>query len=268
MKIPLYQVNAFTHRPFCGNPAAICPLQRWLPDAILQAIAAENNLSETAYYIPQADGYELRWFTPAVEVDLCGHATLATAYVIWAIRRESSASRLHFHSRGGRLAVDKMGDRYVLDFPSRPPNECKIDPALTTALGAQPAQILAARDYLCVFESAEQVGNLRPDMARLAATDRFAVIATAPGRDCDFVSRFFAPAQGIPEDPVTGSAHCTLVPYWARRLAKKSLFARQISQRGGELWCEDCGDRVRIAGGAVRFMEGEIELAGDVGAQV
>jgi predicted PhzF superfamily epimerase YddE/YHI9 len=263
MKIPLYQVNAFTSRPFSGNPAAVCPLERWLPDAILQAIAAENNLSETAYYVQHENRYELRWFTPTVEVDLCGHATLATAYVIWAIRGVSLA-RLHFDSRGGPLAVDRTGERYVLDFPSRPPNECKIDPALTAALGAQPAQILAARDYVYVFESETQVRNLRPDMVRLAATDRFAVIATAPGRDCDFVSRFFAPAQGIPEDPVTGSAHCTLIPYWARRLAKKNLFARQVSQRGGELWGEDCGDRVRIAGSAVKFMEGEIELAGDV----
>jgi PhzF family phenazine biosynthesis protein len=179
-----------------------------------------------------------------VEVDLCGHATLATAYVIWAIRRESSAARLNFHSRGGRLAVDKDRDRYVLDFPSRPPYECKVDTAVTAGLGAQPGQILAARDYLCVFESEEQVRNLTPDMARLAAIDRYAVIATAPGRDCDFVSRFFAPAQGIPEDPVTGSAHCTLIPYWARRLAKTTLFARQVSLRGGELWCEDHGDRV------------------------
>jgi PhzF family phenazine biosynthesis protein len=263
MKIPLYQVDAFTSRPFSGNPAAICPLQQWLPDAILQSIAAENNLAETAYYIPNTDGYELRWFTPTVEVDLCGHATLATAYVIWEIRRESSAARLNFDSRGGRLAVDKERDRYVLDFPSRPPKECKADAAVTTGLGAQPAQILAARDYLCVFDSEEQVRKLMPDMARLAAIDRYAVIATAPGQDCDFVSRFFAPTQGIPEDPVTGSAHCTLIPYWARRLAKRSLFARQVSPRGGELWCEDRGDRVRIGGCAVKFLEGEIKLSED-----
>lgn len=263
MKIPLYQVNAFTSRPFCGNPAAICPLQRWLPEAILQGIAADNNLSETAYYVPSNGGYELRWFTPKVEVDLCGHATLAAAYVIWEIRRESPATRLTFQSKGGPLAVDREGDRYFLDFPSRPARECKVDPALTAGLGAQPAEILAARDYLCIFENEEEVRKLAPDMARLASIDRFAVIATAPGRDCDFVSRFFAPAQGIPEDPVTGSAHCTLIPYWARRLGKASLFARQVSQRGGELWCEDRGDRVRIGGCAVKFLEGEIELAGD-----
>jgi PhzF family phenazine biosynthesis protein len=264
MKIPLYQVNAFTSRLFSGNPAAICPLQRWLPDAVLQGIAAENNLAETAYYIPNGDGYELRWFTPTVEVDLCGHATLATAYVIWEIRRESSAARLNFGYRGGRLAVDKDRDRYFLDFPSRPPGECKVDAAVAAGLGAQPELILAARDYLCVFESEGQVRKLVPDMVRLAAVDRYAVIATAPGRDCDFVSRFFAPAQGIPEDPVTGSAHCTLIPYWARRLGKTSLFARQISWRGGDLWCEDRGDRVRIGGCAVKFLEGEIELSGYV----
>src|SRR5580704_13056143 len=153
MKIPLFQVNAFTSRRFCGNPAAICPLPRWLPDAILQGIAADNKLSETAYYVPHSDGYELRWFTPTVEVDLCGHATLAAAYVIWEIRRESVASRLNFDSKGGRLAVDKQGERYFLDFPSRPAGECKADAALVRGLGARPAQILAARDYLCVFES-------------------------------------------------------------------------------------------------------------------
>jgi PhzF family phenazine biosynthesis protein len=261
MKIPLYQVNAFTSRAFSGNPAAICPLEDWLPDTILQGIAAENNLSETAYYIANPDRYELRWFTPTVEVDLCGHATLGAAFVIWEIRGESSAAQLSFRSKSGLLTVERMGERYALDFPARPPSECKINPALTAALGAQPALILASRDYLCVFENEDQVRSLRPDMARLAATDRFAVIATAPGCDCDFVSRFFAPAQGIPEDPVTGSAHCTLIPYWARRLAKRSLFARQVSQRGGELWCEDCGDRVRIGGHAVKFLEGEIELA-------
>lgn len=264
MKIPLYQVDAFTSRPFCGNPAAVCPLPCWLPDATLQAIASENNLAETAYYVPNAHGYELRWFTPTVEVDLCGHATLAAAYVIWEIRRESSAARLRFQSRSGELIVDRESDRLMLDFPSRPAVECAVDPGVAAGLGAPPTLILGARDYLCVFESEQDVRALMPDMARLAAIDRFAVIATAPGRDCDFVSRFFAPAQGIPEDPVTGSAHCTLIPYWSRRLGKKALFARQASRRGGELWCEDRGDRVRIGGNAVKFLEGAIEVAADV----
>jgi PhzF family phenazine biosynthesis protein len=264
MKIPLYQVNAFTDRLFSGNPAAICPLQQWLPDAVLLGIAAENNLAETAYYIANSGKHELRWFTPTVEVDLCGHATLATAYVIWEIRRESSAPRLDFNSKGGPLAVEKESGRYVLDFPSLPPTECKVNPAVVAGLGKEPLQILGARDYLCVFENEDQVRRLKPDMATLAAIDRFAVIATAPGRDCDFVSRFFAPAQGVPEDPVTGSAHCTLTPYWARRLAKTRLRARQVSLRGGELWCEDCGDRVRIGGHAVKFLEGEIDLSENV----
>jgi PhzF family phenazine biosynthesis protein len=255
VNIPLYQVNAFATLPFHGNPAAVCRLQYWLPDAVLQGIAAQNNLAETAYYIPKTDKYELRWFTPTVEVDLCGHATLASAYVIWGIRGESSAARLNFQSKSGPLAVDREGDRYILDFPSRPASECDAHAALS-GLGAQPKEVFAARDYLCVFEDEAQVRNLRPDMAKLATIDRYGVIATAPGRDCDFVSRFFAPAQGIPEDPVTGSAHCTLIPYWSKRRSRKSFFARQISSRGGELWCEDRGDRVRIAGNAIKFFEG------------
>jgi predicted PhzF superfamily epimerase YddE/YHI9 len=263
MRIPLYQIDAFTRRPFSGNPAAVCPLERWLPDETLQAIAAENNLSETAFYLPPGDCFELRWFTPTVEVDLCGHATLATAFVIWTIRRETAAPQLSFQSRSGQLKVDRDGDRYVLDFPSLPPIECAAYSGLVSALGAQPGLILAARDYLCVFDHEEQVRALTPDMPKIAATDRFAVIATAPGRDCDFVSRFFAPAQGVPEDPVTGSAHCTLIPYWAQRLGKRSLFARQLSRRGGEIWCEDRGARVRIAGHAVKVLEGELEVGDD-----
>jgi len=259
-KIPLYQVNAFTDRPFGGNPAAVCPLSLWLPDAILQAIAAENNLSETAFYIPTADGYDLRWFTPTVEVDLCGHATLAAAFVIRELRRESTAARVRFRSKSGELAVEYEDGRYVLDFPSRPAIPCAIDPNLLAGLRTTPATILGAYNYLCVFDTEEQVRALNPDLARLAAIERFAVIVTAPGRDCDFVSRFFAPAQGVPEDPVTGSAHCTLIPYWAERLGKPRLFARQVSRRRGELWCEHRGDRVRIAGHAVKFLEGTIEL--------
>jgi PhzF family phenazine biosynthesis protein len=260
MKIPLYQMDAFAARPFAGNPAAICPLETWLPDQILQSIAAENNLSETAFYVRDGTGYDLRWFTPAVEVDLCGHATLAAACVILEIRRETAGSRVIFGTRSGELTVEREGDLYALDFPSRPPQPCVVHPGLAEALGAAPKKVLAARDYLCVFESEEQVLALAPDMAKLAEVDRFAVIATAPGRDCDFVSRFFAPSQGVPEDPVTGSAHCTLIPYWAEQLGKTKLFARQRSRRGGELWCELRGGRVRIAGRAVPYMQGIIEL--------
>jgi predicted PhzF superfamily epimerase YddE/YHI9 len=261
MRVPIYQVDAFASCLFKGNPAAICPLERWLPDATLQAIAAENNLAETAYYIPAGHGrFDLRWFTPEVEVDLCGHATVAAAAVILGIRGDTPGTRVVFGSKSGELAVDREGDLYALNFPSNPPGECLVDSGLFEALGAQPQLTLGGRGYLCVFATEAEVRALRPNMDKVAALDRFAVIATAPGEDCDFVSRFFAPAKGIPEDPVTGSAHTTLVPYWAARLGKKKLFARQISRRGGELWCEDLGLRVKIAGHAVPYLEGTIQV--------
>src|SRR5580658_9328186 len=249
MNVPIYQVDAFSSKLFGGNPAAICPLDEWLPDATLQSIAAENNLAETAYYIRKNGKFHIRWFTPGVEVDLCGHATLAAAHVILSVRQELAGQRVSFQSKSGELLVERDGDLYALDFPARPPAECPVDPGLIDALGAKPREILGARDYLCVFDTEEEVRALAPHMDKLAAIDRFACIVTAPGTDCDFVSRFFAPAKGVPEDPVTGSAHCTLIPYWSKRLGKPKLFARQISRRGGELWCEDRGDRVQIAGG-------------------
>src|SRR5579872_2173128 len=266
MRIPVYHIDAFASRPFEGNPAAICPLESWLPDATLQAIAGEHNLSETAYYVPRGGHYELRWFTPAVEVDLCGHATVASAHVIFDVRRETEANRITFKSMSGELGVDKTGEngttRYALDFPARPPEPCTGAgvAGLSQALGATPQTVLAARDYLCVFSSEDEILALTPDMAKIAALDRFAVIVTAPGKDCDFVSRFFAPAKGVNEDPVTGSSHCTLIPYWAGRLGKTQLLARQRSRRGGELWCRHRGDRVSIAGRAVMYSEGVIEL--------
>jgi PhzF family phenazine biosynthesis protein len=260
MELPIYQVDAFASKLFRGNPAAVCPLEEWLPDEILQNIAAENNLSETAYYVRRGDRYDLRWFTPGLEVDLCGHATLATASVILEVRREIAGPRVVFDSRSGELIVEREGDLYALDFPSRPPGPTQAHPLLETGLGAKPAQVLAAQDYLCVFESEEQVRDLKPDMQALAGIDLFATIATAPGRDCDFVSRFFAPGKGVPEDPVTGRAHTTLIPYWSKRLGKQELFARQISRRGGELWCQDRGSRVRIAGGAVQYLQGRIRF--------
>ncbi len=264
MKIPVYHVDAFASQPFEGNPAAICPLDSWLPDATLQAIASEHNLSETAFYVRRGSRYELRWFTPAVEVDLCGHATVASAHVIFDVRREVEGNRVAFQSKSGELGVDRTSHNgivlYALDFPARPPQPCPDSPNLNLALGAEPQKVLAARDYLCVFGSEDEVLALKPDMALLAALDRFAVIVTAPGKDCDLVSRFFAPSKGVDEDPVTGSAHCTLIPYWAERLGKTKLFARQRSRRGGELWCEHRGDRVSIAGRAVKFSEGTIEL--------
>lgn len=265
MELPIYQVDAFASSVFRGNPAAVCPLDDWLPDETLQAIAAENNLAETAYYVRTGDRYHLRWFTPAVEVDLCGHATLATASVILGVRREISGPRVVFTTLSGELSVEREGDLYALNFPSRPPEPCPAHPNLLAGLGVKPSMVLAAQDYLCVFEDEEQVRNLNPDMTKLMGIDKFATIVTAPGPSsgshaCDFVSRFFAPAQGIPEDPVTGRAHTSLIPYWARRLGKTKLFGRQISRRGGEIWCEDRGTRVKIAGGAVQYLEGRIHI--------
>jgi PhzF family phenazine biosynthesis protein len=259
MDIPLYQVDAFTDRVFGGNPAAVCPLDRWLDDSVLQSIALENNLAETAFFIGQGDRRELRWFTPVCEMDLCGHATVAAAYVIMQIL-EPGRREIRFDSRSGELAVTSDGKLYTLDFPSRPPTRREVDPALEQALGARPRELWASRDWMAVFDSETEVRNLRPDMTALAKLETFAVIVTARGSDVDFVSRFFAPAAGVPEDPVTGSAHCTLIPYWADVLGKRSLRARQVSPRGGELWCSLEGDRVKISGHAVLFCEGTIHL--------
>jgi PhzF family phenazine biosynthesis protein len=259
MHIPIYQVDAFTGRLFAGNPAAVCPLEEWLEDGVLQAIAAENNLSETAFFVRHGDRYHLRWFTPTLEVDLCGHATLASAYVIFNYLKTTSDAVV-FDTRSGELVVGRSGDLLSMDFPSRPPVECAAPAKLAEALGRRPLATLMSRDLLAVFETEAEVRGLKPDMALLAQIEAFAVIVTAPGSDADFVSRFFAPRGGVPEDPVTGSAHCTLVPYWSKRLGKTSLHARQVSPRGGELWCEDRGGRVVIQGRAVPFIEGLIVL--------
>jgi PhzF family phenazine biosynthesis protein len=257
MRIPIYQVDAFAATPFTGNPAAVCPLEEWLPDSVMQQIATENNLAETAFFVPEGIGYRLRWFTPAVEVDLCGHATLASAQVLWE-KLGFIGARISFETRSGTLTVSRDKDVLALDFPARPPEPCQVHPALIAALGGSPVEVLAARDYLVVYATEEEVQALTPNLNALAKVDRFAVIATAPGKEYDFVSRFFAPAQGIPEDPVTGSAHCTLTPYWSAKLRKTTLRAKQISARGGELLCEDHCDRVSIAGKAVLYMEGTI----------
>lgn len=260
MELPIYQVDAFAGAVFRGNPAAVCPLEEWLADETLQNIASENNLSETAYYVRKGERYDLRWFTPAVEVDLCGHATLAAASVILDVRREIAGPRVVFDSRSGELTVERRENLYALDFPSQPPREVQLHPAVERGLGAKPSQALAGQDYFCVFETEEQVRDLNPDMRALSGIDLRGTIATAPGRECDFVSRFFAPGKGIPEDPVTGSSHTALIPYWAKRLGKSELFARQISRRGGELWCQDRGERVSIAGGAVQYLQGHIRF--------
>jgi PhzF family phenazine biosynthesis protein len=259
MRIPIYQVDAFASRVFGGNPAAVCPLPAWLPDEQMQSIALENNLSETAFFVENGNGYALRWFTPTVEVDLCGHATLASAFIVMN-ELDPARNEVRFQTRSGELVVTREDGLYALDFPARPATECKVDPELLPALGIEPQQVLAARDYLVVYRCEAEVRALRPDMGRLARVDRFAVIVTAPGDEADFVSRFFAPGKGVPEDPVTGSAHCTLIPYWSARLGRPRLHALQVSARGGELWCEDRGGRVRIAGNAVPFLRGTIEI--------
>ena len=235
------------------------PLQAWPDDATLQAIAAENNLSETAFFVGEKGRYAIRWMTPTTEVDLCGHATLASAFVILS-RLETGLDSVEFSSRSGALRVTREGDLYALDFPSRVARAVDLSGALQAALGARPKEVLASRDLMAVYETEEEVRGLKPDLPLLSAYDTFAVLVTAPGKEADFVSRFFAPRQGIPEDPVTGSAHCTLVPYWARRLGKKKLHALQVSARGGELFCEDRGERVSIAGRAVLYLEGTIEV--------
>ncbi|MBX7168889.1 MAG: PhzF family phenazine biosynthesis protein [Pirellulales bacterium] len=257
MRISLYQVDAFTSRVFGGNPAAVCPLERWLPAAVLQGLAAENNLSETAFLVGGAGRYELRWFTPTIEVDLCGHATLAAAYVVFE-HLEPGRVHVEFTSRSGPLHVRRKGARLVLDFPARPPQPCVTPPALLAGLDRAPRAVLRSRDYLAVYDSAAEIRALRPDFRRLAELDALGLIVTAPGEETDFVSRFFAPQSGIDEDPVTGSAHCTLVPYWAEVLGKTELTARQLSTRGGELWCRLAGERVDIAGEAVLYLRGEV----------
>lgn len=263
MEIPIYQVDAFARGVFTGNPAAVCPLKSWLPDATLQSIALENNLSETAFFVKEGANYHLRWFTPAVEVDLCGHATLASAWVILE-KLEPGRPAVTFRTLSGELHVVRKGDLLALDFPARPPEPVRATPPLLAALGGNPREVWAARDYMVVYDTEEEIRALAPDMNLLTQIDRFAVIVTAPGQPgehrCDFVSRFFAPAKGVPEDPVTGSAHCTLIPYWADRLGKHRLVARQVSRRGGELLCELLDDRVSIAGRAALFLEGVIRL--------
>lgn len=259
MDIGFYQVDAFTGRVFGGNPAGVCLLEDWLPEATMQAVAAENNLPETAFVVRDGDDFGIRWFTPEVEIDLAGHPTLATAHVILS-EVEPARQAVRFNTKlGDRLEVVRDDGRLMMDFPARPPAPRDLGD-LAGALGAEPSVVLAARDGFAVFDSQAQVAAIEPDMARLAAIDVLGVICTAPGDDCDFVSRFFAPGAGVPEDPVTGSAHCTLIPYWAERLGKQEMFARQISRRGGEIHCRHRGDRVGIGGEAAVYLRGTITL--------
>lgn len=261
MKIPIYQADAFTSELFGGNPAAVCPLQEWLPDATMQKIAAENNLAETAFFVPTNNGFHLRWFTPELEIDLCGHATLATAHIIFTELNYSDSIIQFETQKAGVLTVSKNGDRYTLDFPSRPPQPAEMpDNLLEGVDNKMPVEVLRSRDYFLVYENEQDIIDMQPNHFAIAKVDAIGVIVTAPGRDVDFVSRFFAPAAGVPEDPVTGSAHCNLIPYWAERLGKTELHAYQLSARKGELWCEHKSDRVLMSGNAVTYLKGEIYI--------
>lgn len=307
MRFRLYQVDAFTDRPLAGNPAAVCPLEEWPTDGLLQAVAAENNLPETAFLVPDGAGFELRWFTPRAEVDLCGHATLAAGFVVLRYM-EGTRAAVRFSTASGPLEVRRDGERLLMDFPSVPAEACEAPPELAEGLGGEPAEVLRASDWLAVYRSRREVADLSPRMEVLEGLDLRGVIATAPARSGgmeeggpppaagdepgasgppptagdepgasgapprgdgdpqtgeggpDFVSRFFAPKVGVPEDPVTGSAHCTLAPYWARRLGKDRLLGRQISRRGGEVACRVGGDRVELGGAAVLYLEGLARL--------
>ena len=253
--IRYFEVHSFTDKVFHGNPAGVCPLEDWLDDSLMQRIAAENNLSETAFFVHAGDHYDLCWFTPTLEVDLCGHATLASAYVLFDhLGYEGDA--IVFQTRSGKLTVGRDGGFLVMDFPSRPAEPTTSPDHLAAGLRQEIEQVFKSRDYMVVFESEDQVRELRPDFSELEQIDSEGVIVTAPGDEVDFVSRFFAPRMGIAEDPVTGSAHSTLTPYWAERLGKNRLTARQVSERGGDLWCRQMGDRVHIAGRAALYLRG------------
>jgi len=259
MIIKQYQVDAFASQAFEGNPAAVCPLEKWLEDSVMQSIAEENNLSETAFFVPAEKGFHLRWFTPFREVDLCGHATLATAHVIFDILGFMNES-IVFETRSGELTVQKAGHQLQMDFPANPPKPCPVPDTLIKALGQKPIEVLAADDYIAVYEGEEVIRSIHPDMFLLSQIDLRCVVITAPGTDFDFVSRCFGPKYGIPEDPVTGSSHCELAPYWAKKLKKKELNARQVSKRGGNVSCELVDDRVLLKGSAISVMESRIIL--------
>ena len=259
MKIPIYQVDAFTSNLFGGNPAAVCPLTEWIDPGLMQNIAAENNLSETAFFVKKNDLYELRWFTPEIEVDLCGHATLATGHVLFN-HLGYAEKEIRFETKSGRLTVTRSDDFISLDFPARPPEKADPPDRLIEGLGKKPLEVYKSRDYLALFETEKEVLSIQPDFKILEKLDALGIIITTRGDTSDFVSRFFAPGAGINEDPVTGSAHTTLVPFWAKKLNKTKFHAFQISKRGGELFCQLVGDRVLISGKAKTYLTGEIEI--------
>lgn len=258
MELTIYQVDAFTNQLFGGNPAAICPLTEWLPTETMQKIALENNLSETAFIIPEGKNYHIRWFTPAIEVDLCGHATLATAHVLYA-EMGYEGEKVTFNSRSGLLTVSKNDDLYTMNFPSDNLKSVAIPSEITEAFGIQPIEVFRGKDdYLAIFDQQTTIESLAPDFKVLAQLNARGVIASAKGNTVDFISRCFFPAAGIDEDPVTGSAHTTMTPYWAKKLAKTQMSALQLSARGGALTCEYLGDRVNISGQAVTYLRGRI----------
>jgi PhzF family phenazine biosynthesis protein len=259
VKISMYQVDAFTEELFKGNPAAVCILDYWIDEKLMQSMAAENNLSETAFCVAHDDIYELRWFTPEGEIDLCGHATLATAFVIFE-HIGYSGKEIKFETKSGVLEVTKEDDNLIMIFPAREGRHAEITDELVQGLGKKPKELYQSRDLMAVYETEDEIKDMNPDIEILKKLDAFGIIVTAKGKDVDFVSRYFAPAAGIPEDPVTGSAHCTLVPYWSKVLGKKELTAHQISKRGGKLLCEDRGEKIKISGTAVLFLKGEIYI--------
>lgn len=259
MKIPIYQVDAFTSELFKGNPAAVCPLGDWLEDDLMQNIARENNLSETAFFVKKGDEYELRWFTPKGEVDLCGHATLASAYVIFTYL-DKKIDRVFFQTKSGILEVAREGSLLAMVFPSREGEMSDTPEMLVKGLGKRPEEVYLSRDYMAVFELEEDIRNLKLDMNALKQLKGLGVIATARGEKVDFVSRFFAPKAGVDEDPVTGSSHCTLIPYWKKILGKDNLIALQLSERGGKLFCTYMGEKVKISGETVTYSIGNIIL--------
>lgn len=261
MKLNIFQVDAFAKNLFEGNPAAVCPLDKWLPDAMLQNIASENNLAETAFYIKNENGFHIRWFTPNTEVNLCGHATLASAHVLFE-EKSFQGHEIVFDSRGGKLKVRKENNFLILDFPADKMKKVSVSTQLIAALGsAPPLESYEGReDFMLVYGTQEQIERIKPDFRKLAEVDTRGVIVTAKGNDCDFVSRFFAPAFAIDEDPATGSTHTSLTPYWSERLGKTELTAIQLSQRKGYLKCKNLGERIEIGGEAKLYLRGEIEI--------
>ena len=261
MDLPLYQVDAFTNRLFSGNPAAVCLLENWLPSEQMLQIAQENNLAETAFCLVQGDTFSIKWFTPEIEMDLCGHATLATAHVLFQYHYPGREV-LSFQSNSGELLVRRQEDWYQLDFPSRPPQAAELPEVILQGIGVRPKEVLKARDYVLLYDTQQQIESIQPNVALLNTIniDPGGIIVTAPGDEVDFVSRFFTPQASIFEDPVTGSAHCSLIPFWSKRLDKDKMMAHQISNRGGVLKVEDKGERVLISGQAATYLQATITI--------